>query len=142
MRVLQSGGKFEAVSGNDAVVGVGSRNERRWIVRSRFQVVVGRIRVQRCELRGVVGRTEIVGPEAAGRELMKSQHVHHADTRQTRTEQIRPLRHAGSDEQPAVAASLDRELLGPGVTVLDEMADGEESGPVASLPASGFGDAE
>ena len=66
------------------------------------------------------GRSVIVHPEAAGGELVETQHVHDADGGQTGAEQVRPLRHGGADEQTAVAAALDGELVRPRVLVVDE----------------------
>ena len=75
-----------------------------------LEVVVRRIGVERLELLRVVGRAVVVDPEAAGGELVEAQHVHDADGRQARAEQVRPLRHARADQQAAVAAALDRQL--------------------------------
>ena len=103
--------ELEAVARHHAVVRVRRRHQRRRVLRARLQVVIRRIGVQRLELVGVVGRAVVVDPEAAGGELLEPQHVHDADGRQARPEQVGPLRHHGADQQAAVAAALDRQLL-------------------------------
>src|SRR5262249_10565811 len=60
-------------------------------------------------------------PEAAGGELLEAEHVHDADRRQAGAEQVRPLRHDRADQQAAVAAALDGQLVGARVALLDEV---------------------
>ena len=69
---------------------------------------------------GLSRRAVVVDPVAAGGELVEAQHVHHADGRQAGAEQVGPLRHARADEQAAVAAALDGQLVGLRVLVGDQ----------------------
>ena len=65
-------------------------------------------------------RAEILGPGPAFGEKLEPQHVHHAHGRQACAEKFRALRHNRAYQQPAVAASLDGEFIGPRVFIIDE----------------------
>ena len=52
---------------------------------------------------------------------MVAQHVHDTDLRDGHAEQVGPLRHAGADEQSAVGAAHDGQLLLRRVSLSDEM---------------------
>src|SRR5919199_1540570 len=51
---------------------------------------------------------------------MKAQHVEHAHRCDASAEKLRPLRQAGADEQPAVAAAANCELRRPGIALPDQ----------------------
>ena len=55
---------------------------------------------------------------------MEAQHVHDADRRQTGAVQFRPLRHRRPHQQAAITTALDRQLVTPGVALLDEVLGG------------------
>src|SRR5580658_3436643 len=102
--------EFEAVPRHHAVVMVSSHNEGRRVFCPRLQIVQWRIRIQRLELLRIVRRPVIRSPRPPNRELVKAQHVHHAHSGQSRAEKVRTLRLASSNQQPAVAASRNRQL--------------------------------
>ena len=66
MRVLQGGGEFETVAGDNAVVGVSRGHECGRVFGPLFDIVVRRIGQQSFELVGIIGRAVIVDPETAG----------------------------------------------------------------------------
>ena len=98
--------------------------ERRRITHARLDVVIWRILQDGLELGRVVGRAVVVDPRSALGELLEPQHVHHAHRGQAGAEQFRPLGHHGADQQPAVAAAVDGQLVGPGVFVGDQPLGG------------------
>src|SRR5919199_2296952 len=51
---------------------------------------------------------------------MEAQHVEHAHRCDAGAEKLRPLRQAGADEQPTVAAATDCELRRPGIALPDQ----------------------
>jgi hypothetical protein len=52
--------------------------------------------------------------------LMKAQHVHDADAGEGGAEEVGALGHAGTDEEASVAAALNGEVFGGGVSVRNE----------------------
>ena len=122
--LLQARRELERVAGHDAVVGVGGRHHRRRILRAGGQPVIRRVRVERLEFLGIVGRTVVVGPVAARREALEAQHVHHADRRQRGAEQLGALRHHGADKEASVRTALDRESARARPLLGDEVLGG------------------
>lgn len=120
MAFLQSGGVFEAVAGDDAVVGVGGGDEGSGINGSRFQIMVRRIGVEGFEFFGVVGGSIVIYPEASGGEFLKSEHVHNPDGGETSAKEVGTLIHTSADEETAVATASDGEFGGFCVTVFDQ----------------------
>ena len=51
---------------------------------------------------------------------MEAEHVHHSHRRQASSVQLRTLGHASPDEQAAIGAALDGQLLRRGPALLDE----------------------
>ncbi len=94
---LQRGGVLEGVARHDAVVGVSRGHQYRGVVGTGSDVVVGRVRKQCLELIRVGRGAVVVDPEAAGGELVETQHVHHAHRRQRGGEKIRALVGHGAD---------------------------------------------
>jgi len=82
--------------------------------------VVGRVGVEGGKFFGVVGRSVVFFPGPADRELMKAQHVHDADAGEGGAEEVGALGHAGTDEEASVAAALNGEVFGGGVSVRNE----------------------
>ncbi len=82
LRRLQGGRELEAVRRNHAIIVVRGHNQRRRILGARLQVVQRRILVNRLELLRVIRRTVIRYPGPANCELVKAQHIQHADARQ------------------------------------------------------------
>ena len=112
------------MTGNDAVVTIGRRDQRRRIADPGFDVVKRRVRQQVFDLVRFVAATELGHPSPADREFLVAQHVHHADGRQTCAEQFRTLRHDRADEQPAVAAAANSQPTRRRVAPVDQMLGG------------------
>ena len=108
------------MAGDNSVVCIGSRHQGRGIFRIRLDVVVGRIRVERSELLGIVRAAKVIHPKAARRKFMKAQHVHHSHSRQAGAEQFRTLSHASSDQQPTITPPLNGKFLGTRVLASDQ----------------------
>ena len=98
-------------AGHDAVVRVGGGGQHRRVAHAGPDIVIGRIGPEHAEIGLAVRIAVIVDPVAAGGEAVEAQHVHHADGGQSRREQVRPLVDHRADQQAAVGAALDRELL-------------------------------
>ncbi len=78
--------ELEAMPRHHAVIMIRGRNQRRRIFLSRLQIVQRRVRIQRLEVVGIIGRSVIRSPRPSNRELLKAQHVHHSHQRQRRAE--------------------------------------------------------
>src|SRR5207247_5588475 len=76
------------------------------------------------ELRRAVRRAELGDPGPADRELVEPQHVHDADRRQGRAEQLGALRDCRAYQQAPVRAAPDRELRRRRITLRDEILRG------------------
>src|SRR4051794_6576400 len=97
------------------------RCDQGWrIFRSWLQIMQWRIRVEILEVVGVVRGAVIRCPRPTDGELLEAQHVHDADMRQGRAEQVWTLRHTRADEQSTIACSADRQLRSRGVLIRDE----------------------
>ena len=122
MTGLELGGEFERVARDHTVVRVGRGHQRGRVGRARFQVVVGGVALEVFEhLGAVLGRAIVIGPESAGREFVKTQHVHHTHGRDGCAKEVRSLGHAGPDQQTAVGAAQDGEFFRLGMLLVDQI---------------------
>ena len=95
---LDSSRIFEAMPRNHAIVRIGRRDERRWVLGVVLDIMIWRIGEQRLKFVRVVGRTVVIGPEPAGRKLVEAQHIHNTNCWQRNTEKIWPLIHNGTNQ--------------------------------------------
>src|SRR3954451_15018884 len=107
---LHGSREFERMSRNYSIIVIRSHHEARRILRPGFQLVQRRILVDRPELLSIVRRSVIRSPSPPDRELVETQHVHHAHARQRCPEQVGPLCQACAYQQSAVAPTSDRQL--------------------------------
>ena len=87
--------------------------------------MVGRVGVQGLELVFVLAQAEVARPGASvGAWQVVAQHVHDADCGERGAEEVRTLIQSCSDQETPVAAPLDRQLLGRGVALADQVLGG------------------
>ena len=112
---------------HDTVVGIRRLGQDRRIRLARPDVVIRRIGIERLEIGFLRRIAIIVDPITPRGEAVEAQHVHHADGRQRRREQIGPLVGHRPDEQTAVRSTLDDELIRAGDMLrLQELARRDE----------------
>ena len=126
LRPLQGRRKLEAVRREHAVIVIGGGDQRFGIARPSLDIVIRRVGIERFEFRGVLRRAIVADPSPSYRELVKSKHVQNSHRRQTSPKEIRPLRHARADKQPAVAGPVNRQLLRARVFVRDQPFRGSD----------------
>ena len=85
-------------------------------------MVIGRIRVNRPELPGILDRAKLRDVEGSVRVQLDSQHVVNPDVGDHRAGHVRVLGEERPHQQAAVAAAFDGEFFRAGVTALDEVA--------------------
>ena len=97
--VLHLGGELERMGRHDTVIVVGSRYQRRRILRALLDVMQRGVFVEVVELLLVVARAVLYDPAPADGELVVAEHIHHTYLRNRYTEQVRTLCHAGTYQQ-------------------------------------------
>ncbi len=121
LAALHLRGELEAVGGHDPVVVVAGQHQRRRVRRFRRQVVERGVRPQHVEHLRVVGGAVVGDPRRADREQVEAKHVQHPHPGQRDGREVRPLGHDRPDQQPTVAAAVQRELLAGGDAVGDQL---------------------
>ena len=120
-------GHLARVAGVDAVV-AGRRGEQHFgIGRARLDVLVRAVFRDHGPVPGQVGVAVFGHPRGAGEQLVVAPHVEQRHAADDRGEQLGPLHHGRSDQQPAVAAAFDAEALRAGDATRDQVfGDGDE----------------
>lgn len=109
--VLHLGGELERMSRHDTVIVVGSRYQRRRILRALLDVMQRGVFVEVAELLLVVARAVLYDPAPADGELVVAEHVHHAHGGQADGIEVGTLHLAGADQQAAVRTARNGELV-------------------------------
>ena len=119
--------KLVAVPRHDAIIVIRRGHQRRWIAGSLLQVVQWGVGVLRLEFFLHLAQPVVGVPVSRVRAWQViAQHVQHADRRQRRAEQLGPLDERRRHQQPAVAATLDRQLLARGIAFPDQILGGRD----------------
>ena len=109
--MLHRGGELERVGRNDTVVVVRGSHQRRGVFHALLYIVQRRVLVNIGKLLLVLRRTVLHGPAPADGELVVAEHVHHAHGRKAHGIEVRTLHLAGADQQSAVRAAVDGQLV-------------------------------
>lgn len=109
--LLQTRNELVAVCRHDTVIVVGSRYHRGGVFGPILQVVQRRVTIEVGEVRRRVTAAIFNRPSMADGEFVVTQHVHDTDAGIGDLEKIRTLTHHGTDEQSAIGAAHDAELL-------------------------------
>src|ERR1700680_3344837 len=123
-RRLQPRGHLARVHRIHAAVIVSGEEQHGWIIRSVFDVVIRRIRVQGLKLVAFLDGSKFGYVEDAVRKSFDTKHVVDSHVTYYRPEQYRTLRKRRAYQKSAVTAAFDDELLGTRVLALDQVLRG------------------
>ena len=119
--LLKRGDELERVSRHDPVIVVRRRHQRRRVGDAVLDRMEGRVAIEVAEVLLAVARSVLDRPSPADRELVEAEHIHDAHGRQRDLEQVGTLGHGRADQQAAVRAAGDGDLVGRGVFLPDEV---------------------
>ena len=108
-RRLQARGHLARLHRVDPPVGVAGLEQHRRIGRAIDHMMIGRVGIERVELRLVLDRAELGRVERPVRVVLDPQHVVDADRRHDGAGEARMLGQHGAHQQPAVAAAHQRQ---------------------------------
>jgi len=121
---LEPGGHLANVKGVDALVPLAGGHQQGRIFHSGLDVVVRRVAQQVGELLGIVARTVLGNPVPGAQEFVITHHVQQRHLGDAGGEEVRPLGHGRADEQAAIGAAENGELLRPRVPFSDQPLGG------------------